>query len=59
MEQKGHFIGMRSLPIPWPYFTQNPFLADWLIQTALIKSIKTDITCTLDDTLANLARCHV
>lgn len=40
-----------------PLLPKNPFIADWLIQTALRQKYQKDISLEpLDDTLANLAR---
>ena len=40
-----------------PVLPKNPFLADWLIQTALKQKYQESISLKpLDDTLANMAR---
>jgi CobQ-like glutamine amidotransferase family enzyme len=56
--QKGHFIEMRSLLIlTVPCYPRIPFLADWLIQTALVQKYQTIVSLKpLDDTLAMQAR---
>ncbi len=40
-----------------PLLPKNPFLADWLIQTAFKQKYQTEVSLSaLDDTLANQAR---